>query len=88
MRRGGGEGKERKPVGWIDFRLSEEASNSGFSNSFNVRNMFIEEMRRHVLGNRLSFIQQHRIVHQIKAEEPNCCNQTIVVNKKENEGVD
>jgi len=42
------------PVGWIDFRASEESCCCGFTNPFNPRNQLVHELRRHFFRNGLS----------------------------------
>ena len=66
-----------EPVGRIDGGVSEESGSGGFTNSFNVRDVFIEEVRRHFFGNWLSFFQQHRLIHNIRSEVSNCCGHTV-----------
>jgi len=67
-----------EPIGWINLWASEEGGSDGFSNAFNVRNVFVEEMRRNLFGNWLSITQQqhHGIIHHIWSHLSNCCNQT------------
>ena len=62
-------GKGGEPIGWIDVGASEEGGSDGFSNAFNVRNVFVEEMRRHFFGNCLSFLLINFIGEQIRSEE-------------------
>ena len=79
----GEKGKRMEPVSWIDVGSSEEGGSDGFSNAFNVRNVFVEEMRRNFFGNWMSFLLIPFIGEQIRSEESNCCHQADHFNSSE-----
>ena len=88
-RKGGLGNEERRregrsePIGWIDVGASEEGGSDGFSNAFNVRNVFVEEMRRNFFGNWMSFLLINFVWEQIGSEEANCCHQADQFNSSE-----